>query len=80
MNLKRGEARRTSSYAVKGTVRTDVWEGIYLNEEKVAIKVIRAVYASPKTLKVYILINCCESPITLCAEVQGRSGNLEKGV
>lgn len=63
MNLKRGEAKRTSTYAVKGTVRTDVWEGIYLNEEKVAIKVIRAVYASPTTLKVYILIYCCESSI-----------------
>ncbi|KAG2155148.1 kinase-like domain-containing protein [Suillus bovinus] len=51
MNLKRGEVRRTSNYAVNGTSRTDVWEGSYLNEEKVAIRVLRAVYATPKTLK-----------------------------
>lgn len=51
MNLRRGEVRRTSNYAVNGTSRTDVWEGCYLNEEKVAIRVLRAVYATPKTLK-----------------------------
>jgi hypothetical protein len=55
MNLKRGEVRRTSNYAVNGTSRTDVWEGCYLNEEKVAIRVLRAVYATPKTLKVHYL-------------------------
>ena len=60
MDLNRGEVRRVSSFAVKGTSRIDIWEGCYLNEEKVAIKVIRAVYASPKTLKVYILLYCCE--------------------
>ncbi|OAX43390.1 kinase-like protein [Rhizopogon vinicolor AM-OR11-026] len=51
MNLQRGEVRRTSSYAVKGTAQTDIWEGCYLNQEKVAIKVMRTAYASPKTLK-----------------------------
>ncbi|KAG1752409.1 kinase-like domain-containing protein [Suillus paluster] len=51
MDLKRGEVKRTSNYAVNGTSRTDVWEGCYLNEEKVAIRVLRAVYATPKTLK-----------------------------
>ncbi|KAG2156432.1 kinase-like domain-containing protein [Suillus clintonianus] len=51
MNLKRGEVRRTSNYAVNGTSRTDVWEGCYLNNEKVAIRVLRAVYVTPKTLK-----------------------------
>lgn len=51
MNLKRGEVRRTGNYAVNGTSRTDIWEGCYLNEEKVAIRVLRAVYATPKTLK-----------------------------
>lgn len=53
MNLQRGEVRRTSNHAVNGTSRTDVWEGCYLNEEKVAIRVLRAVYATPKTLKVH---------------------------
>jgi hypothetical protein len=53
MNLKRGEVRRTGDYAVNGTSRTDVWEGCYLNEEKVTIRVLRAVYATPKTLKVH---------------------------
>jgi hypothetical protein len=82
MDLKRGEVKRTSSFAVKGTGRVDIWEGCYLNNEKVAIKVIRAVYTSPKTLKVYILIYCCECSklSTSFPEVQGRSAYLEKGV
>jgi hypothetical protein len=53
MNLKRGEVRHTSDYAVNGTAWTDVWEGCYLNEEKVAIIVLRSAYATPKTLKVH---------------------------
>lgn len=53
MNLKRGEVRRTNDYIVKGTRWINVWEGCYLNEEKVAIQVLSAVYATPKTLKVH---------------------------
>jgi hypothetical protein len=52
MHLKRGEVRCTSDYPVCGTAWIDVWEGCYLNEEKVAIRVLRAVYTTPKTLKV----------------------------
>lgn len=51
MHLKRGEVRRTSDYAVYRTTWIGIWEGCYLNEEKVVIQVLRAVYATPKTLK-----------------------------
>lgn len=30
----------------------DIWEGLYLNEEKVAIKILRAVHSTPKSLQV----------------------------
>lgn len=30
----------------------DIWEGIYLNKERVAIKVLRAVHVSPKSFQV----------------------------
>ncbi|KII95384.1 hypothetical protein PLICRDRAFT_99108 [Plicaturopsis crispa FD-325 SS-3] len=51
-NLKRGEVRRISSFPV-GTTTTglDVWEGIYLNREKVAIKMLRAVRCGPDALR-----------------------------
>ena len=52
MNLKRGEVRRVGQYPTGGTNTMDIWEGIYLNEEKVAIRIIRAVHASPTSLKV----------------------------
>ncbi|KAG1715946.1 hypothetical protein ID866_1235 [Astraeus odoratus] len=51
MNLRRGEVKRVGQYPVGGTHTMDIWEGLYLNEEKVAIKIIRAVHASPRSLQ-----------------------------
>jgi len=40
-HLKRGEVRKTGEYPMRGNTNFDVWEGLYLNEEKVAIKIVR---------------------------------------
>ncbi|KAI6047337.1 kinase-like domain-containing protein [Pisolithus marmoratus] len=50
MNFKRGEVRRVGQDPIGGTHTTDIWEGIYLNQETVTLKVIRSVHASPKSL------------------------------
>ncbi|KAF9246931.1 kinase-like domain-containing protein [Melanogaster broomeanus] len=51
MHLQRGEVRRIGQYPVSGTGSMDIWEGLYLNEEKVAIKILRAVHSTPKSLE-----------------------------
>ncbi|KAH0839670.1 hypothetical protein J3R83DRAFT_591 [Lanmaoa asiatica] len=51
MHLQRGEVRRLGQYPVSGTGSMDIWEGLYLNEEKVAIKILRAVHSTPKSLQ-----------------------------
>jgi hypothetical protein len=54
-NLKRGEVTRIGQFAVSGNSTMDIWEGLYLQKEKVAIKVIRAVHSDPKNLRVSAL-------------------------
>jgi hypothetical protein len=81
MNLKRGEVRRIGQYAVKGTGSADIWEGYYLNEEKVAIKILRAVHCDPQTLRVHYLSPLLEIEFSRhFLEVQERSGHLETRV
>jgi serine/threonine protein kinase len=50
-NLNRGEVTRIGQFAVSGSASTDIWEGLYLGREKVAIKVIRSVTSDPRSLK-----------------------------
>ncbi|KAF9246932.1 kinase-like domain-containing protein [Melanogaster broomeanus] len=51
MDLRRGEVRRVGQYPVSGSGSMDIWEGSYLNEEKVAIKILRAIHSTPRSLE-----------------------------
>jgi len=63
-NLKRGEVRRIGNFPVSGSSAMDIWEGVYLGGEKVAVKVIRAVHSDQKSLRVssFLAINLQVSP------------------
>ena len=47
-----GEAQRTGQYPVAGSAAFDIWEGLWLGREKVALKTIRGVQVSQDTRKV----------------------------
>ncbi|KAG5650027.1 hypothetical protein H0H81_001040, partial [Sphagnurus paluster] len=49
--LNSGEVRRTNDHPIKGTNMVDVYEGLYLESEKVYIKVLRVVDANENSLR-----------------------------
>lgn len=56
IKILNGEVRRTSDNAVIGGVYSDIWQGTWLEEEKVALKALRCTRASDPRAKRVIFI------------------------
>ena len=53
IELKAGEARRIGEFPVGGSAAFDIWEGMWLGRDKVALKTMRGVQGvTPTTRKV----------------------------
>jgi len=49
--LEAKEGRRIGSHPIGGNAAFDIWEGVWLKREKVALKTIRSIDVSPGTIK-----------------------------
>ena len=73
-----GEARRTGTYPVAGSAAFDIYEGLWLGREKVALKTIRGVQVSQDTRKVRQHVHC-DLRCYLKNNSRGSCGKLKSG-
>ena len=59
LHLKSGEVQRVKEQPIKSTSAMDIYEGLYLGNEKVYIKCLRVVEANENSLRVSRLFLSC---------------------
>jgi len=78
LHLQAGEVKKINPSPIGGTATTDIYEGLYLGREKVAIKAIRSVKFDDQSKRVIPLLFSRVSTIYIDELVHVSRGSREK--